>query len=406
MKKWYKILIAALLVLGIAAGRPSTAKADTEDISITGGKGAAEVVLHPLGEASEAVSLLLNIEVLITEGNVDKATVNFTFNQELSSSVQEFYYDAVSGMLHLYVAGTENIFSEGNDAKLGTIDIMTTDTDGCTATIVPFGYEVINKADGRTVIDVAHYQEVTVDGGFVEPEPEPSPSPEPAPNPGGDPQPQPTPEPTPVPDVTPTPEPTPTPAPAVKPGKTTLKTSVKNGGNRITFSWKKPANADGYQIYQYDASQKKYVRVKTILDGNVTSYTGKKLAYGKIYRFKIRAFSLDAEGERLYGSFSKVIYARTAPAKVSSAAKAVNGKTIKISWKKVEKADGYQIYRSTSKNGKYVRVKTIANGKALSYQQSKLKKGTYYYKVRAYSKKADGSRIYGAFSNIKSAKIK
>lgn len=59
--------------------------------------------------------------------------------------------------------------------------------------------------------------------------------------------------------------------------------------------------------------------------------------------------------------------------------------TIQISWKKAKDANGYQIYRSSSKRGKYRLVKTIKKGKVTSWKNYYLEPGeTYYYKVRSY----------------------
>lgn len=68
--------------------------------------------------------------------------------------------------------------------------------------------------------------------------------------------------------------------------------------------------------------------------------------------------------------------------------------SVKLSWKKVKGAAGYQVYRSTSKKGKYKKVKTT---KATSWTNRKLTTGkTYFYKVRAYKK--SGKTVYSTFS--------
>lgn len=75
--------------------------------------------------------------------------------------------------------------------------------------------------------------------------------------------------------------------------------------------------------------------------------------------------------------------------------------SIVISWGSVEDADGYYVYRSTSKDGKFSR---IAETDEDSYQDSNVKKGKkYYYKVRAFS---DGEYKDSALSKWKSAKVK
>lgn len=83
--------------------------------------------------------------------------------------------------------------------------------------------------------------------------------------------------------------------------------------------------------------------------------------------------------------------------------KSVSGKGVKITWNKVKTAKGYQIKYSTKKN--MTDAKTATSG-SLSKKITKLKSGKrYYFKVRAY-KTADGSRIYGGWSSVKSVKVK
>lgn len=79
---------------------------------------------------------------------------------------------------------------------------------------------------------------------------------------------------------------------------------------------------------------------------------------------------------------------------------------VRITWKKVKNADGYQVYRATKKNGKYKLVKVVKGNKKVSYTNTKLKKNKkYYYKVRAY-RTVKGKKVYGAFSSKKSILIK
>ncbi len=69
--------------------------------------------------------------------------------------------------------------------------------------------------------------------------------------------------------------------------------------------------------------------------------------------------------------------------------------TVKITWKKAKNAKKYQVYRATSKNGKYKLIKTTTS---TSLKNTKLTTGKkYYYKVRAVNGKKKGS-----FSSVKS----
>ncbi len=55
---------------------------------------------------------------------------------------------------------------------------------------------------------------------------------------------------------------------------------------------------------------------------------------------------------------------------------------VRISWTKDEFADGYEVYRSSSANGKYTKVGTTKNNSLLNINAAKNK--DYYYKVVAY----------------------
>lgn len=75
-------------------------------------------------------------------------------------------------------------------------------------------------------------------------------------------------------------------------------------------------------------------------------------------------------------------------------------KKIQVSWTKKENASGYQVFRSTSKNGTYTRIATISRGDATSYVDKNVSMGeTYYYKVRGY-RKINGTNYAGKFSTV------
>ena len=69
---------------------------------------------------------------------------------------------------------------------------------------------------------------------------------------------------------------------------------------------------------------------------------------------------------------------------------------VKLTWKKAANAKKYQVYRATSKNGKYKLVKTV---KGTTFVNKKLTTGKkYYYKVRGIN-----GKVKGKFSAVKSA---
>ena len=77
---------------------------------------------------------------------------------------------------------------------------------------------------------------------------------------------------------------------------------------------------------------------------------------------------------------------------------------VKISWKKVEGAEGYVIQYATKSNFKGKKTVTVKSGKVTGTTIRKLKRGKkYYFRIRAY-RIADGERIYTSFSAKKTVK--
>ena len=97
----------------------------------------------------------------------------------------------------------------------------------------------------------------------------------------------------------------------------------------------------------------------------------------------------------------------TPPSKVVNLKlQATSKKRLKVTFKKVSDADGYQILYSTSK--KFPKNKTYsAKIRKNTYVLKKLKsKKKYYVKVRAFKNDDDGEKVYGKYSAIRSKKVK
>ncbi len=172
-----------------------------------------------------------------------------------------------------------------------------------------------------------------------------------------------------------------------------------------TIKWGKVAGATGYEVYRYDSSKKKYVKIKTT---SSTKYKASKLKSGTTYKYKIRAY-IKKNGITYYGAYSSVLSAGTKPAKTTlSSVKSKKSSQLTVAWKAVKGASGYQVYYSTSKKftSKTTKKATVKKQSTKKTTLKKLKKGKkYYVKVRAY-KTVSGKKLYGAFSAVKSAKIK
>lgn len=176
--------------------------------------------------------------------------------------------------------------------------------------------------------------------------------------------------------------------------------------NFVTLTWDKQTAANGYEVFKYDASSKKYVLYKNITNPNTNTCKVTGLASNKKYYFKVRAYQID-DSEKTYAPFGAVVsqYTSITNPKLNFA-KSTSKKKIKASWSKVGGASGYQVmwstYKNFSKNYKTKSVKAKYSSKTVTTAQSKK---TYYVRVRAY-KTINGKKVYSQWSSTKKVKTK
>lgn len=90
-----------------------------------------------------------------------------------------------------------------------------------------------------------------------------------------------------------------------KPGKVTITSAVNKSGKKVSLKWKKVKGVSGYQIC-YATNSKFSSSKKTTVKSSSTSKSITKLKKNKTYYFKVRAYSLDKEGNKVYGSYGSV----------------------------------------------------------------------------------------------------
>ncbi|MFP3154635.1 lectin like domain-containing protein [Lachnospiraceae bacterium ZAX-1] len=173
----------------------------------------------------------------------------------------------------------------------------------------------------------------------------------------------------------------------------------------IALKWTQVKNAIGYNVYRSTSKGGKYTKIKQITNASTVTYkdSGKVLKAGTAYYYKIVPY--DANGKELTKNASAIVATCTKPAVPNPTVKAKNN-TATVTWKSVKGANGYEIYRGTSKKGAYIKVKTITKGSTVNYKNSKLKaKKSYYYQMRAF-KTVNGKKVYGGWSKVVNVKIK
>ncbi len=170
--------------------------------------------------------------------------------------------------------------------------------------------------------------------------------------------------------------------------------SATSSADGITVTWNSVSGASGYRVYRKPAGGS-WAGFATTTD---TSYTDTDaLEVGTTYYYTVRAFKGDSS-EAMANTYLTNYWSNfespgvSAVAKVSidtpvlSSATASTG-SIKVTWKSVDGASGYRVYRKPS-GGSWA---GIGNSTSTSYtDSSQLEIGTtYYYTVRAYHGDAD-----------------
>lgn len=182
-------------------------------------------------------------------------------------------------------------------------------------------------------------------------------------------------------------------------GKTLSKPKISSSrtASGITITWSKVTGASKYELYR-KVGTGSWSKVTTTTN---RKYVDKNLSQGKKYYYKVKAIGT-SHGLKTEGDFSGSVYRTISsvykPETVT--VKSTGYKSITISWTRVYPAKGYEIYRSTSKNGTYKKIKTIPSGSTLSYKDTGLTTGkAYYYKIKTLS----GS-LKSSYTTAKSAK--
>ena len=184
---------------------------------------------------------------------------------------------------------------------------------------------------------------------------------------------------------------------AVKSAKPTL-TAPKLTVTNPTYyynelSWPSISGASGYQIYRATSKDGKYTKVK---ETSSTYYYDESVTLGSTYYYKVRAYR-EVNGTKGYSSYSSIVGKKVSFSTISVSVKSNSYNSLSVSFNSVSGAEGYEVYRSTSKNGTYKKIKTTTS---TSFVDTGRTTGTtYYYKVRGY-RTYNGTKKYGSYSSV------
>ena len=171
------------------------------------------------------------------------------------------------------------------------------------------------------------------------------------------------------------------------------------GVSTLSLGWTAVPNASGYEVSRSAAVAGTYTVLANV--ESAVAYTSTGLSFNTSYYYKIRPY-ITVSDVKVYGAYSAVISGKTIPSTVVLTVSNPNYTTNSLSWPAISGAGGYEIYYSKGTSATYVLLKAVTS---LSYSHTALVYNTKYnYKVRAY-KLSGSTKIYGAFSSIKSSTV-
>ncbi len=164
---------------------------------------------------------------------------------------------------------------------------------------------------------------------------------------------------------------------------------LDSGKNRIT--WQKSSGASYYRVYRSKTKTGGYERVKST---SSLSYTDNAAKVGSTYYYCVKSVSAD---KIVSSTSNKVKITCKFPRPAVTLSNVKDSGKIRVRWTAVAGAQGYKVYRATSKTGEYRLIKTTTSTAMTNTSTEAGKR--YYYKVRAV---ATSSAANSAFSAVSS----
>ena len=165
-------------------------------------------------------------------------------------------------------------------------------------------------------------------------------------------------------------------------------TAKKTGYRQVTVRWKPVEGAAFYKVYQSDGKKMELVSGQASSECVISSVELSESAY----TYTVIAYADGDESVYSQSEESNKVYVMLDAPELNKATASAYNK-ITVSWKSVEHADGYYVYRKTSDSSWKRLTKTPI--KALSYTDSAAQPGiTYIYTVRAVDNETNSRSEY------------
>ena len=167
---------------------------------------------------------------------------------------------------------------------------------------------------------------------------------------------------------------------------TLLQINLLENEGKVTIQWEQAENARSYRIYRKEQGGS-FTGLASV-DENTTTYVDTTAEAGKTYCYSVKGFwEKDARGIATdYPSNLTIKLPIDSLETPQISTKSVNYCTVDISWKKIDDAEKYVIYRKEAKAGTSFKSLETVSGSSLKYRDGTAKMGvSYYYTVKAYA---------------------
>ena len=184
---------------------------------------------------------------------------------------------------------------------------------------------------------------------------------------------------------------------------TNLKAAANHADGTVTLTWDAPAipgSVSGYRIYKWNSAKSAFEWIGGSLKaaGTATSVTipAQYITRGEKAQYSIRGFNTRNTVKSLsiyaVAPTATVEALPAAPTGITAANNLTTGR-VKLSWKAVSGAEGYNIYRAATEKGTYTKLND-APVTALTYTDGRSGNAgnTYWYKLTAVRGGAEGAR--------------
>ena len=162
------------------------------------------------------------------------------------------------------------------------------------------------------------------------------------------------------------------------------------GKNKL--NWDAIGGAVKYRVYRAESKDSDYKLMKTTED---TTYTNTSAVAGKPYWYKVVAVASDEEAN----SAKSAVKSATCDLPRPVVSISLSSGHPKLTWKKIEGAVSYKVYRAQSKTGSYTLMTTTTG---LSYVNTSAVAGkTYYYRVMAIASNTNANSAYSLVKSIR-----